>query len=78
MCCGYGAYLHDNNGNLIDPTQYIHAQDVYRKTSNELRVSSPRDWRFRFTAGAFAEVQSHDILQDYLINNLGSDISVSG
>ncbi len=78
VCCGYGAYIHDNNGNLIDPTQYIHAEDKYRKTSNELRVSSPRDWRFRFTAGAFNEVQSHDILQDYLITNLGSDISVTG
>ncbi|HZP67255.1 MAG TPA: TonB-dependent receptor [Rudaea sp.] len=75
---GYGAYIHDNNGNLIDPSQHIHANDVYRKTSNELRVSSPRDQRFRFTVGAFAEVQSHDILQDYLINNLGSDLSVTG
>ena len=75
---GYGAYIHDNNGNLIDPSQHIHANDVYRKTSNELRVSSPRDQRFRFTVGAFGEVQSHDILQDYLINNLGSDLSVTG
>ncbi len=78
VCCGYGAYIHDNNGNIIDPSQHIHAEDVYRKTSNELRVSSPRDWRFRFTVGAFAEVQSHDIFQDYLINNLGSDLSVTG
>ena len=78
VCCGYGAYIHDNNGNLINPAQYIHAADVYRKTSNELRVSSPRDQRFRFTVGAFAQVQSHDILQDYQIKGLGSDISVTG
>ena len=75
---GYGAYFHDNNGNLIDPSQYIQAQDVYRKTSNELRVSSPKENRFRFVVGAFDERQSHDILQDYLVNNLGSDLSVSG
>jgi iron complex outermembrane recepter protein len=75
---GYGAYFHDNNGNLIDPSQHIHAEDIYRKTSNELRVSSPRDQRFRFTVGAFGESQSHDILQDYLINNLGSDLTVTG
>ena len=75
---GYGAYIHDNSGNLIDPSQHIHAEDAYRKTSNELRVSSPRDQRFRFTVGAFAERQSHDILQDYLIDNLGTDISVTG
>ncbi|MEP6484787.1 MAG: TonB-dependent receptor [Rudaea sp.] len=75
---GYGAYFHDNNGNLIDPSQYIQAQDVYRKTSNELRVSSPKEDRFRFVVGAFDERQSHDILQDYKVNNLGSDLSVTG
>ena len=75
---GYGAYIHDNNGNLIDPSQHIHAEDIYRKTSNELRISSPRDQRFRFQVGAFGQSQSHDILQDYLINNLGSDLSVTG
>ena len=78
QCCGYGAYIHDNNGNLINPSQHIHAEDTYRKTSNELRVSSPRDRRFRFTVGAFGQAQSHDILQDYLIDGLGSDISVKG
>ena len=75
---GYGAYIHDNAGNLIDPSQYIHAADKYRKTSNELRISSPKDYRFRFVAGVFDEKQSHDIFQDYLINNLGSDLSVTG
>jgi iron complex outermembrane receptor protein len=75
---GYGAYIHDKNGNLIDPSQYIHAADKYRKTSNELRISSPKEDRLRFVAGVFDEKQSHDILQDYLINNLGPDISVTG
>ncbi|HEX6831958.1 MAG TPA: TonB-dependent receptor, partial [Rudaea sp.] len=75
---GYGAYIHDKNGNLIDPSQHIHAEDTYRKTSSELRVSSPKEWRFRFTLGAFAEQQKHDIMQDYLIDNLGPDLSVTG
>lgn len=75
---GYGAYIHDNAGNLIDPSQYIHAEDQYRKTSNELRVSSPKEYKLRFVAGVFDEKQSHDIFQDYLINNLGSDLSVTG
>ena len=75
---GSGAYIHDNNGNLIDPSQHIHAEDAYRKTSSELRVSSPKDQRFRFVVGAFAERQSHNIFQDYTINNLGSDLSVTG
>ena len=75
---GYGAYITDKNGNLIDPSQHIHAADKYRKTSNELRVSSPKDERFRYTVGVFAERQSHNILQDYLINNLSPDLSVTG
>ena len=75
---GYGAYITDKNGNLIDPSQHIHAADKYRKTSNELRVSSPKDERFRYTVGVFAEQQSHNILQDYLIDNLSPDLSVTG
>ncbi|MEO8459942.1 MAG: TonB-dependent receptor [Dokdonella sp.] len=75
---GYGSYIHDNAGNLIDPGQYIHGADKYRKTSHELRLSSPRENRFRFIVGAFTEQQSHDIFQRYLINNLGADISVTG
>jgi outer membrane receptor protein involved in Fe transport len=79
VCCGYGAYWVDKNGNVLgDPGQYIHGHDVYRKTSNELRVSSPLDWRFRFVVGAFDERQSHDIQQEYIINGLAPDLSVTG
>jgi outer membrane receptor protein involved in Fe transport len=78
VCCGYGAYIHDNNGNLIDPGQFIQGQDIYRKTSSELRLSSPKDWRFRFVVGAFDERQSHDIQQRYIIHDLGSDLSITG
>jgi iron complex outermembrane recepter protein len=78
VCCGYGAYITDKNGNLINPSQYIHGQDIYRKTSNELRISSPKEDRFRFTAGVFDEVQSHDIQQRYIINGLSPDLSVTG
>jgi len=78
VCCGYGAYIHDNNGNLIDPSQHIHGQDIYRKTTNELRLQSPKEDRLRFVVGVFDEKQSHDIQQDYIINGLGSDLSVTG
>src|SRR5664279_197965 len=74
----YGTYIHDNNGNLINPSQFIQAQDKYRKTSNELRLSSPKENRFRFVVGAFAENQSHDIQQRYRINGLGTDLAVTG
>ncbi|MEO8803355.1 MAG: TonB-dependent receptor, partial [Rudaea sp.] len=75
---GYGSYIHDNNGNLINPAQHITGIDKYRKTSNELRISSPREERFRFIAGVFDERQSHDINQQYIIDGLGSDLSVTG
>ena len=79
VCCGYGSYWVDKNGNVLgDPGQYIHGHDVYRKTSNELRISSPKDWRLRFVVGAFDERQSHDIQQEYIINGLSPDISVTG
>jgi len=75
---GYGAYIHDDAGNLINPAQYIVGNDKYRKTSNELRLSSPREDRFRFVIGLFDERQSHDINQQYKIVGLGSDLSVTG
>jgi outer membrane receptor protein involved in Fe transport len=78
VCCAYGSYLHDNNGNLIDPTQFIHGRDNYTKTSNELRISSPKDQRFRFTAGLFDESQEHKIHQQYIINGLSDEQVVTG
>ena len=78
VCCGYGAYAIDKNGNYIDPGQHINGRDVYRKTSNELRLSSPKEWRWRFVVGAFDERQSHDIQQDYLITGLTPDESITG
>jgi outer membrane receptor protein involved in Fe transport len=75
---GYGAYIHDDAGNLINPAQHITGKDDYRKISNELRVSSPREERFRFVLGVFDERQTHDINQQYLTDGLGTDISVTG
>jgi outer membrane receptor protein involved in Fe transport len=52
--------------------------------SNELRISSPKEDRFRFVAGAFASRQRHNIRQEYQLfgvngsNDLGSDYSVTG
>ena len=75
---GYGAYWTNNAGKPVDPSQYIKAQDHFTKTSHELRLSSPSTDRLRFVTGLFYELQTHYILQDYLINDIGSDISVPG
>jgi iron complex outermembrane recepter protein len=83
---GSGAYFKDNVGNLIDPAQHIIGTDHYTKTSNELRVNSPRNYPLRFTAGLFLQRQVHEILQDYIVDTggdaLGSvppnDLSIPG
>ncbi len=75
---GYGAYFYDDNGDLVNPSQYIQAVDGYKKTSHELRISSPNEDRLRFVAGVFWQDQFHDIEQRYRVDGLASDISVTG
>ena len=70
--------FHDNGGNLIDPTQRIVGRDHFTKDSHELRIASPGGDRFRFLAGLFYQRQTHAILQDYIINNLSDEQSVTG
>lgn len=74
---GYFAFQ-DSNGNTIDPRQYIAGSDHFRKMSQELRVASPQDERFRVQAGLFYQRQSNRIFQDYLVNNLAPLLSVNG
>ena len=62
--------IYDNSGAPIDITQFIHGKDGYKMLSQEIRISSAQEQRFRYVAGLFYEQQQHDILQDYLINNL--------
>jgi iron complex outermembrane recepter protein len=73
----YGEYWVDNSGSpVIDPSQFIHGNDNYNKSSHELRISSPGDNRVRFVGGLFVQRQVHDIEQRYLINDLGDAIEV--
>ncbi len=74
---GYGAYWVDNSFNpLATPQQSIIGRDRFSKESNELRIASPATDRFRFVAGLFQERQTHWIIQDYVIQGLGAQISV--
>ncbi len=75
---GYGAYFVDDAGNFVNPAQFIQAEDRYKKTSHELRISSPQENRFRFVAGLFWQDQFHDIQQRYRINGLADALSVRG
>lgn len=75
---GYGAYFYDNAGNLVNPNQYIQGIDRYKKTFGELRVSSPADAPMRVIAGLFYQRQSHNIEQNYIIDNIADSITVKG
>jgi outer membrane receptor protein involved in Fe transport len=74
----FGYVFYDDAGELVNPSQYIQGRDIYRKRSHELRISSPADNRFRATAGLFYQEQKHDIQQRYRIDNIASDIEVTG
>jgi iron complex outermembrane recepter protein len=75
---GYGAYWYDNAGNPVDPTQYIQSEDRYKKSFAEFRVSSPADAPLRFIGGLFWQRQSHNIEQNYIIDNLADSLTVPG
>jgi outer membrane receptor protein involved in Fe transport len=77
-CCQYGSSMYDNDGALIDPTQFIVGGDKYKKMSHELRFSSPAENRWRLTAGAFLQKQSHSIYQSYRVQDLFDDFEVPG
>ncbi len=71
-------YFQDDAGNTIDPRQYIVGGNNFKKLSQELRIASPAENRFRVIAGLFYQRQSNDILQDYRVDNLAADLSVNG
>ncbi len=71
-------YYLDADGNTIDPRQYIEATDNFKKMSHEVRASTPQDWPFRAVVGAFYQRQTNEIFQNYLIDNLDPNLSVTG
>jgi outer membrane receptor protein involved in Fe transport len=78
VCCGYGTYFYDDNLDPVNPAQYIKGKDGYKMWSNELRFTSPRDQRLRFTGGLFAQAAEHQIEQRYLVDDLTSYYWVTG
>ncbi|HYD12346.1 MAG TPA: TonB-dependent receptor [Allosphingosinicella sp.] len=75
---GYGAYFYDNQGNLVNPNQYIRSDDSFRRLSQELRVTSPADRPVRLVAGLFYQRQQHNIEQNYIVDNIADSITVPG
>lgn len=75
---GYGAYFTDNNGDPVNPNQYIQGTDRYRKSFAEIRLASPADAPLRFIGGVFYQRQSHNIEQNYIVDNISDAITVTG
>jgi outer membrane receptor protein involved in Fe transport len=68
----------DNNGNTINPRQHIIGTDHFTKMSQELRVATPADRPVRALVGAFYQDQKNHIFQDYLVDGLATNLSVTG
>lgn len=77
---GNAGYFYFNNaaGQTIDPRQRVLGSDHFKKTSQEFRVASPQEERFRIVAGLFYQRQSNLIHQDYQVQNLAPELSVNG
>jgi len=75
---GYGAYFYDNDGNLVNPNQYIVSDDSFSRMTHELRLASPADRPVRLIAGAFYQRQTHNIEQNYIIDDIADSITVPG
>ncbi|WP_121053069.1 TonB-dependent receptor [Sphingosinicella microcystinivorans] len=73
-----GGSFYDNDGELVNPNQYIVGIDRFKKQSHELRIASPADKPLRFIGGVFYQRQSHNIEQNYIIDNIADAITVPG
>lgn len=75
---GSGAYITDNNGNLINPSQRILSRGKFNRQSHELRITSPQTERLRMIAGLFYQRQVHNIEENYVIDGLADSLKVPG
>ncbi|MBA3810493.1 MAG: TonB-dependent receptor [Caulobacteraceae bacterium] len=75
---GSGAYVVNNAGELINPSQLNINTDAYHKVSQEFRVASPRIGRFRAVAGLFYQRQYQKEENDYLTTGFADRLSVPG
>lgn len=73
-----GGSFYDNDDNLVNPNQYIIGTDRFTKQSHELRIASPADQPLRFIGGVFYQRQSHNIEQNYIVDDIADSITVPG
>ena len=71
-------YFQNATGANIDPRQNVLSAPRYTKLSQEFRVASPQDERFRVVAGLFYQRQQNDIDERYIVPGLAPALSVNG
>ena len=67
-CTGTGATLKCTK--FLNPTQYFHGLTYRDKFTQEFRISTPKDWPFDITAGAFYQWQKQENNTYYAIRGL--------
>jgi outer membrane receptor protein involved in Fe transport len=55
------------------PQEFVIEDSHYTKWSNELRVSTPQQYPLKATVGLFAERQTHEIWEDYVMPGAGGN-----
>ena len=75
---GSGSSVVDDAGKLIDPSQIYNNHRRTTKLSQEFRIASPRDSRFRVIAGLFYQRQTELGEDDYLTPTFATRVSVPG
>jgi iron complex outermembrane receptor protein len=62
----FANYFVNNDGDPVaDQNHAFNNDDTYKKTSHELRISSPQDKRVRGLLGFFYQKQEHDFYQEF-------------
>ena len=75
----FANYFFDNAGEPIDPSAAFSNDDQYKKTSHEIRISSPQDKRVRGLLGFFYQKQEHDFYQEFgLLDGLADRLLLNG
>jgi outer membrane receptor protein involved in Fe transport len=74
----FGNFFVDDDGNVIDPSQFTVNRYDYTKQTHEFRISSPQDAKLRWVAGLFLQRQKNDTYSSYRVAGLAVDHSVTG
>lgn len=78
LVAGSGSGVVNNAGQLIDPSQVVQNRSLIKKTSQELRVSTPSDNRVRGIVGLFYQHQSQNEKNEYITPGFADRLSIPG